>query len=187
MGQGDALPLCKTVTRRQAVGFAAMALGVILAIPRSGRGATPKALSIAVLDPIPALEDSDSVAHLAATVLAGMAHRIAALIADDLRGTGQFAPLDSSALASARETGMPSPIIPRFEVWRAAGVDALVTGSIGPAGERLKLEFRLWDIQSGHQLVGQQYIAQAEDWQRIAHAFSSSIYERLIGGKRDFG
>jgi TolB protein len=175
MGRADALPPGKNMTRRGAVGFVAMALGGALAIPRPGHAALPKVLSVAVPDLVASFADSGNIAHLTA-----------ALITDDLRGTGQFAPLDSAALAAASATGMASSGLPRFETWRAIGVDALVTGRIGPAGERFKFEFRLWDIQSGQQLVGQQYIGQVDDWRRIGHAVSSDIYERWTGKTHDF-
>ena len=127
-------------------------------------------------DLVPSFADSGNIAHLAA-----------ALITEDLRGTGQFVPLDSSALTAASATGIASSGLPRFETWCAVNVAALVTGSIGPAGERLKFEFHLWDIQNGQQLMGQQYVSQADYWRQIAHSMSSNIYERLVGGKRDFG
>jgi hypothetical protein len=72
------------MTRRGAASFVAMALGGALAIPRPGPAALPKVLSIAVPDLVASFNDSGNIAHLTAT-----------LITDDLRGTGQFAPLDS--------------------------------------------------------------------------------------------
>jgi TolB protein len=145
-----------------------------LALPRPGRGQT-KTPTLAVPDLAASFADSGNIAH-----------RTAAFITDDLRGTGQFTPLDSSALTTASATGIAPSGLPRFEVWRAAAVDALVTGSIDPAGEKLKFDFHLWDIQSGQQLMGQQYIGQADDWQQIAHDMSGHIYERVIGRKREF-
>ena len=152
-----------------------MALAGALALPRPGRGQT-RTITLAVPDLAASFADSGNIAHLTA-----------ALISDDLRGTSQFAPLDSSALTAAAATGIASSGLPRFEVWHAAGVDALVTGTINLSAEKFKFEFHLWDIQSGQQLAGHQYIGQPDDWQLIAHNFSSHIYERLTGGKRDFG
>ena len=171
MSQWPALTICNQITRRSAF---ALALGALV-LPRPGRGQT-KPITLAIPDLAASFADSGDIAHLSA-----------ARISDDLRGTGQFALLDSSALTTASATGIVSSGLPRFEVWRAAGVAALVTGSIGPAGEKIKSEFHLWDIQIGQQLMGQQYIARAGDWRQIAHAMSGRIYEHLIGRKRDFG
>jgi TolB protein len=175
MSLGPALLFRKHLTRRGALALTVLTLGGALAIPRPGRGQA-KTLTLAVPDLVASFADSGNIAHLTA-----------ALITDDLRGTGQFAPLDSPALAGAGATGIAASGLPRFEKWRGIGVDALVAGSLGLAGERLKFEFHLWDIQSGHQLAGQQYVVQADDWRRIAHAMSSGIYERPVGEKRDFG
>jgi TolB protein len=172
MSQGPALAFRKRLTRRRAI---AMALAGALAMPHLGRGQTKK-LILAVPDLVSSSDDAGHLAHLTA-----------ALVTDDLRGTGQFAPLDSSALITPSATGLAPSGLPRFEGWRAASVDALVTGSVGPAGEKLTFEFRLWDVGSGQQLMGQQYVAQAGDWRQITHDFSGRIYERLIGRQRDFG
>jgi Tol biopolymer transport system component len=171
MNQGPALLFRQHLTRRRAI---AMALTGALAMPHRSHGQTKK-LTLAVPDLVSSFSDSGNIAHLAA-----------ALVSDDLRGTGQFAPLDSSVLSTASATGIAPSGLPRFETWRAIGVDALVTGSMGPAGERLKFEFHLWDVRSGLQLAGQQYISHADDWRRIGHAVSGDVYERLTGKTRDF-
>jgi TolB protein len=63
----------------------------------------------------------------------------------------------------------------------------LVTGRVSREGERIKTEFRLWDVFAGEQLVGQQYfITQPAQWRRIGHIISDLIYERLTGEKGYF-
>jgi TolB protein len=63
-----------------------------------------------------------------------------------------------------------------------AGAQALVTGRVtrDPSG-RLKAEFRLWDIETGQQLAGQQYVTDANFWRRIGHIISDAVYSKITG------
>ena len=75
-----------------------------------------------------------------------LGQRVSGIIANNLQRSGYFTPLDKS-----RFPERPSfDAAPRFEAWRAAGAQALVTGRVtrDPSG-RLKAEFRLWDVDLG--------------------------------------
>jgi hypothetical protein len=81
--------------------------------------------------------------------------RVSGIIASNLQRSGYFVPLDR-----ARFPERPSfDTAPRFDAWRAAGAQALVTGRVlrDPSG-RVKAEFRLWDVYGGQQITGQQYV-----------------------------
>jgi TolB protein len=57
-----------------------------------------------------------------------------------------------------------------------------VTGRIArKPDQRIIVEFRLWDVPTGQQLVGAQYGIHVEDWQHIPHAIAEAILERLVG------
>ena len=112
------------------------------------------------------------------------ARNISQVISANLKRSGLFAPVDPAAFIE-KITNVDA--VPRFPDWRAINAQALVTGRITRQSDgRLKAEFRLWDVFAGQQLTGQQYFTTPDNWRRIAHIISDSIYERLTGEKGYF-
>lgn len=73
---------------------------------------------------------------------------------------------------------------PQFEAWKAINADCVVMGRIVRTAEgRLKSEFRLWDVSSGQQIAGQQYMTDANNARRVGHIISDAIFTRLTGEK----
>jgi TolB protein len=109
---------------------------------------------------------------------------VSGVITNNLKRSGLFAPIDPAAFI---EKIIDSDKPPQFQNWKTINAQALVTGRVTrqPDG-RLKAEFRLWDVASGQQLAGQQYVTSPEFWRRIAHIISDQIYERLTGDKGYF-
>ena len=106
------------------------------------------------------------------------------MITADLRRSGLFAPIDPAAYI---ERIVNADAVPRFADWRVINAQALVTGRLTCQSDgRLKSEFRLWDVFSGQQLIGQQYFTTPDNWRRVAHIISDAIYERLTGEKGYF-
>ncbi|MBW3624578.1 MAG: serine--tRNA ligase [Armatimonadetes bacterium] len=104
--------------------------------------------------------------------------RVSGIIANNLQRSGYFALIDR-----ARFPERPAfDTAPRFEAWRAAGAQALVTGRVSrdPSG-RLKAEFRLWDVVSGQQITGQQYFTDPNFWRRIGHIISDAVFTKITG------
>jgi len=113
-----------------------------------------------------------------------VARGITQVITNNLRRSGLFAPIDPAAYI---EKISNIDAVPRFADWRAINAQALITGRVTrqPDG-RLKVEFRLWDVFAGNQLTGQQYFTTPDNWRRIGHIISDSVYERLTGEKGYF-
>jgi TolB protein len=109
---------------------------------------------------------------------------IAGVITNNLRRSGLFAPIDPAAFIEHINN---IDVAPQFPSWKQINAQDLVTGRVTRQGDgRLKAEFRLWDVGTGQQLTGQQYVTSPEYWRRIAHIISDQIYERLTGEKGYF-
>ena len=105
------------------------------------------------------------------------ARNITEIITSDLKSSGRLVLIESNGLAE--ET---LDAIPQFEKWRGINADCLVIGRImRKRDQRIFVEFRLWDVVSGKQLYGAQYVLQLDDWRRVPHAIAEAILERLIG------
>ena len=53
-------------------------------------------------------------------------------------------------------------------------------------GEKIRVDFRLWDVASEQQLIGKSFTTTKNNWRRIAHVVADAIYERLTGDKGYF-
>ena len=110
--------------------------------------------------------------------------KISGVIADDLRRSGLFAPINKQAFI--QKISNPD-VAPRFEDWRVINAQALVVGRVSRESDgRLRAEFRLWDTFAAEQLIGQQFFTQPENWRRVAHIIADAIYERLTGERGYF-
>ena len=104
--------------------------------------------------------------------------KITGIIANNLKRSGYFTLLDRG-----RFPDNPAfDAAPNFGAWRGTGVQGLVTGRVTrDASGRLRAEFRLWDVSTGQQLVGQQYGTDANSWRRVAHIISDAVYSKITG------
>jgi TolB protein len=112
-----------------------------------------------------------------------MAREISSVVANDLRLSGLFIPIDPMAFI---EKDVGTDRAPRFDDWRVVNAQALVVGKIGSADGKLRAEFRLWDVFAGKQLAGEQFFARPKDARRIGHIIADAIYERITGEKGYF-
>jgi TolB protein len=114
---------------------------------------------------------------------ANTAREISNVVANDLKLSGLFLPIDQEAFI---EKNLDIARAPRFEDWRPINAQALVVGRIGNADGKLRAEFRLWDVLSGKQLAGEQFFTRPKDARRVGHVIADVIYERITGEKGYF-
>ncbi len=167
------------LTRRRALALGAAAGGLALS-PRYAGAVVRLDVTQGNIQPMPiALPD-----FVGAGQEGEVAHNVTAVITNNLRRSGLFAPIDPAAYV---EKIVNPDAVPRFADWRVINAQALVTGRMTRQNDgRLRAEFRLWDVFAGQQLSGQQYFTTPDNWRRVAHIISDAIYERLTGEKGYF-
>ena len=165
--------------RRMAlVGGVALAGGVLLPNGARAQSAEIK-VDRAKVDPIPI-----AIPNLvgAGGDTAQLGRDIAGVITNNLVRSGLFRAIDPRAFVG----GTPGDV-PNFANWKVIGAQALVTGKVdSTGGDRVRVEFRLWDVLPQAQIQGTAYTATLSNWRRIAHIMSDVIYERLLGEKGYF-
>jgi len=101
------------------------------------------------------------------------------VIKANLKRSGLFNTIDKNAFIQTAES---LQVQPRFGDWRVINAQALVYGKSELQDDgRLRVEYRLWDVYAEQQLAGLVYFTEPDNWRRIAHIISDSIYERLTG------
>ena len=103
---------------------------------------------------------------------------ISSVIEKNFKSTGLFDPLNKDAFVQKPDV---AHLKPRFEDWRLITAQALVTGKILIKDNKLKVEFRLWDLAASQEMVALAFTTTPSNWRRVAHIISDKIYERLTG------
>ncbi|WP_075483230.1 Tol-Pal system beta propeller repeat protein TolB [Candidatus Pelagibacter communis] len=108
---------------------------------------------------------------------------ISKVIENNLRQSGLFNPLDQKAFLQKPNI---AHVKPRFEDWALIKAQALITGEVKFANDRLRVEFRLWDILAGKEILALAFTTVPENWRRVGHIITDKVYERLTGEKGYF-
>ncbi|MFO0995474.1 MAG: Tol-Pal system beta propeller repeat protein TolB [Alphaproteobacteria bacterium] len=104
---------------------------------------------------------------------------IAGVISADLDRSGLFKSIDPKAFIQSPAS---LRVAPNFGEWRTINATALVTGTAKlQADGQLRVEFRLWDVFGGQQMLGYAYSAAPQYWRRLAHKIADAVYKRLTG------
>lgn len=107
--------------------------------------------------------------------------KISEIVQADLERSGQF------RAVSAAHGALDEVSLPDLSVFRRAGSDALVSGSVSTLADgRIDVRFRLWDVVKGQDLGGQSFAVTAADSRLAAHRVADYVYEKLTGDKGAF-
>ena len=103
---------------------------------------------------------------------------ISKIIEVNLKRSGLFNPLKKESFVQKPDI---AHIKPRFEDWKLIKAQALVTGKTIISDDKLRTEFRLWDVVAAKEIVALAFSTTPDNWRRVAHIISDKIYERLTG------
>jgi TolB protein len=110
---------------------------------------------------------------------AALGQQVAAIVANDLDGTGGFKPLGPSGL---RTISMAEVTAPAFGEWAGKGAENLIHGFVRANPDNtLTVGCYLYDVSLKSELVRQGYVVGYRDWRRAAHRCADAIYARLSG------
>lgn len=102
---------------------------------------------------------------------------IAAVVSADLSRSGFFSPVPERDFVATPH--QPEEV--NFPKWRALGAPNLVIGKLQAVSTGYLIDFRLYDIFTGTQLVGQRLTASERELRRVAHQIADIIYQTLTG------
>ena len=141
------------------------------------------------LDPLPIaisplyIEPGSKDIQLKDRVIKNIGEEIAKVIEVNFRRSGLFNPLKKDSFVQKPDI---AHVKPRFEDWKLIKAQALVTGKVTVTEDKLRAEFRLWDVVAAKEMKALAFSTTPDNWRRVAHIISDKIYERLTGEKGYF-
>ncbi|MHB1949932.1 MAG: Tol-Pal system beta propeller repeat protein TolB [Acidiferrobacteraceae bacterium] len=104
--------------------------------------------------------------------------RVSGVVRADLVNSGRFSEVPPGEFLSHPHHA--ADVI--FKDWRIVKAEALVIGSVVPAGGgRYTVVFRLYDVFSKTQLAGLRYSATASQLRQVGHEISDVVYQKILG------
>ena len=116
-------------------------------------------------------------------IIKNIGEEISKIIEVNFRRSGLFNPLKKDSFVQNPDI---AHLKPRFEDWRLIKAQALVTGKVMVSDDKLRAEFRLWDVVAAKEMIALAFSTTPENWRRVAHIISDKIYQRLTGEKGYF-
>ncbi len=106
--------------------------------------------------------------------------QVTSVITNNFRRSVFISPLDPAKFVEKAT----NPESPQMDQWKVVNAQFVLTGRTGrgPDG-RLRTEFRLFDVTSGQQVAGQQYVTDPNNARRVAHLVSDAVFTRITGEK----
>ncbi len=107
---------------------------------------------------------------------------VSSVVDSDLTRSGYFKTLPPQQMP-AKPTSADAI---NFPDWQAARQNYVVIGRVIPNGGQYTVEFQLYNVANGEQLLGYRMSSPANGLRSVAHHISDMIYEKLLGKKGVF-
>ena len=111
-------------------------------------------------------------------IIKNVGAEISRVIEVNFKRSGLFNPLKKDSFVQKPDI---VHIKPRFEDWRLIKAQALVTGKVKVSEDKLRIEFRLWDVVAAKEMIALAFSTTPSNWRRVAHIISDKVYQRLTG------
>ena len=108
---------------------------------------------------------------------------ISSVVENNLKSSGLFNPLKKEAFLQKPDI---AHLKPRFEDWSLIKAQALITGEVKYENDKLRVEFRLWDVLAGKEMMALAFTTVPDNWRRVGHIITDKVYQRLTGEKGYF-
>ena len=141
-------------------------------ITRGNLNPLPLAVSPLFVDKVSAQKISNELGSLK------LGLEISNIIENNLKKTGLFNPLKKDAFIQKPDI---AHLKPRFEDWQLIKAQALITGKVEFTDNKLRVEFRLWDILAGREILALAFTTVPNNWRRVGHIITDKVYQRLTG------
>jgi TolB protein len=107
---------------------------------------------------------------------------ISAVVNADLERSGYFRMMAEQEMLSKPTVAQEV----NFKDWQSLGQNYLVIGRVNGNGSQYDVQFQLFDVYKGGQLLGYKIASSAAELRRTAHHISDLIFEKLTGKKGVF-
>jgi len=112
------------------------------------------------------------------------ARLVTSVITNNFKRSVFLKPLDPGSVPA--DAASPDAT-PNLDAFRNVNAQFVLSGRAQKGGDgRLKTEFRLFDVTTGEQVAGQQFVTENANTRRVAHLLSDAVFTRLTGEKGFF-
>ncbi|MBU2498601.1 MAG: Tol-Pal system beta propeller repeat protein TolB [Proteobacteria bacterium] len=114
-----------------------------------------------------------------------LATALPGVISNDLDLSGYFFPMEKAAFLAGDSSGLTIEEI-RFRDWSAIGADLLLKAGYACIGQSLEVEFRLFDVFRGREVIAKRVLGKIDDSRALMHRIANEIIYAITGNKGIF-